>query len=214
MADAIKFLSISHEAIMDYLMGHPSVRLGDVAAHFGYSAGWLSQIIHSDIFQTRLKEKTDIAFHHTVLPLREKMQAAASMAMDKIIENLPNEPDLRTVSSVAEGMLDRLGFSSKPITPGGNLTINQQNNFVSLPNTTRDEIAEARKMLEARAQPLGVGVTVNGESLPISLPRESVAVESEALPESHLPFAPWKDEAGKAGTEVRSECASEASAAV
>ena len=200
----IKSLSIRHHEIMDFLMGNPCVKLGDVASKFGVTGAWLSQIIHSDAFQNLLKEKQGIAFHHTILPIREKMTVAANMALDKVIENLHMEPDLRTVADVAEGMLDRLGFGAKPLT-GGNLTINQQNNLVALPNTTRDEIAEARALMHARS--LGVGVTINGESVPIALPRESMSDLGKAVPVSNLPFAQRSYTEGEVGDQVRAESA-------
>jgi hypothetical protein len=197
----IKSLSIRHEAIMDYLMANPTHRLQDVAANFRVSGPWLSQIIHSDIFQNKLKEKTDVVFHATVLPIREKMTLVAHQALDKVMDNLPLETDLRTTQSIAEGMLDRLGFGAKPIAAGGNLTINQQNNVVNLPNTTRDEIANARKMLE-QSRSLGLGVTVNGESLPIALPRASMPDVGETMRESGISFSEGENTARENGGQV------------
>lgn len=198
----IQRISIRHNEIMDYLMANPRVKLGDVARHFGITQPWLSQVIHSEAFQLLLKEKQDCAFHETVLSIREKINVAANLAMDKVIENLPNEPDLRTVQDVAADMLNRLGFGSKPIGSGPGSVNVQNNTFVTLNNTTRDEIAEARKLLEAQARPLGLGVTINGESTPIALPIESSSHEGETLPTAHLPFAPWSDPEGKTGNQI------------
>ncbi len=109
----IQRVSIKHEAIMDYIMAFPTVKLGDVAKHFGVTQPWLSQIIHSDAFQEMYKGKAESAFSHTVLSLREKMETAAHIAMDRLLETLPFETEVSTISDVGESMLDRLGFSPK-----------------------------------------------------------------------------------------------------
>lgn len=181
----IKSVSHVHVAIMDYLMSHPTVHLGDVAKHFGYTQPWLSTIIHSDAFQVMLQEKQGIAFHDTVLPIREKMLNAAHQALDKITNLLPTETDVRTVASVADSMLDRLGFGSKPVGGNGNLTINQQNNTLNMitPNANAAEIAAARELLAAKKTALGV---IDGVTIPLALPREGFAEVGETVGASDL----------------------------
>ncbi len=196
----IKALSIRHEAIMDYLMMHPQVRLQDVAANFGVTGPWLSQIIHSDIFQTKLKEKTDIAFHHTVLSVKEKMTNLAHQALDKVAQDLAIA-DVRTAAAVADSMLDRLGFGAKPI--NGNVTINQQNNLV-VPNASADEIAAARAMITAKKVP-ALGVTLNGHGVPIALPREGSSSVGETLSIPHLSATEGEYTEGESRAEIREE---------
>lgn len=200
----IKSISIRHNEIMDYLMSNPSVKLGDAAKFFGVTGPWLSTIIHSDAFQELLKAKQDMAFHSTVLPMREKMLAVAHQALDKLADMLPMETEVRTVNDVTEGMLDRLGFGAKPIN-GNNLTINQQNNFV-VPNANAAEIAAAREMLQARKGP-ALGVQIDGHVSPISLPREGAALVGEVMPRAHIPFTPGENRERESGIEVRAASA-------
>lgn len=191
----LKSLSHTHQAIMDFMMANPTVHLGDVAKNFGYTQAWLSQIIHSDAFQAMLKEKQHIAFHHTVMPIREKMTELAHMALDKTLQLLPQEVDVRTAQDIAEGMLDRLGFGAKPIAgaPGGNVyNFNQQNNMV-VPNTNAAEIAAAREMLASRTSALGV--QVDGVSIPLALPRASITEMGETIVSSDLSPADGENEA-------------------
>lgn len=167
----IQRLSIRHEAIMDYLMANPCVPLSQVAQTFGVTQPWLSQIIHSDAFQSMLKTKQEIAFHHTVLPLREKMTNIAHMALDKLAQTLPTETDVGTINKVAEGVLDRLGYSSK--TPA--VVVNNTQNVQV--NTLRSELEEARLLL-GKAEKPKLGVTIDGSALPIGLP----ALSNEGAP--------------------------------
>jgi hypothetical protein len=140
--NAIAKLSIRHEAIMHFLMANPTVKLGDVADHFGMTQAWLSSVIHSDAFQAKLKENTNIAFHTTVLPIREKMTLLAHQALDQVMDRLPMETDVKTISGVASDVLDRLGFGTKSsaIAPQGT-QVNVQVNVL------RSELEEARAML-------------------------------------------------------------------
>lgn len=55
----VKKLNYSHEAMVDIIIANPGMRQDDIAAKFGYSASWISQIISSDAFQSRLMERKD-----------------------------------------------------------------------------------------------------------------------------------------------------------
>src|SRR5262245_15896725 len=103
------------------MLAHPEQSLAQVAVHFGYTQPWLSCVIHSDIFQAALAEKQDIIFHHTVMPIRKKMEMVAHAALDKIMERLPHESEITPLTKTAEAVLERLGFSSK--TPSGNVNV-------------------------------------------------------------------------------------------
>lgn len=202
----IKSLSICHQAIMDYLMAHPTERLQDVAKAFGYTPAWLSQIIHSDAFQVMLKEKQGIAFHETVLTIKDKMMVTAHAALDKLNDMLPSIQDPRTINDITENMLDRLGFGAKPI--NGNVTINQQNNMV-VPNTNAAEIAAARKLLEAR-RVSALGVALDGHGVPIALPREGQASVGEALSDSRVLATEGEYTEGEGRDQIRTEGSLEA----
>jgi hypothetical protein len=193
----IKNISIKHDAIMDFLMANPAMKLGDVATHFQVTQPWLSCIIHSDIFQARLKEKSDVAFHSTVLPLREKMIGVAHMALDKLADVLPKETETKVIASTAEGLLDRLGFGSKqsPMQPGTNVNLQV--------NVLRSELDEARALLGKAQKPM-LEVTIDGERSGIALPlRSEASVGSSNSGEgSTIPALRSERELSKEGSET------------
>lgn len=55
---AIAKLSYTHDAMVDLIIANPIISQNDLAARFGYSAAWVSQVISSDAFQARLAERT------------------------------------------------------------------------------------------------------------------------------------------------------------
>lgn len=187
----IQEVSIKHEAIMDFLMSHPNIRLSEVANNFGITQGWLSQIIHSDVFQLRLREKQGVAFHSTVLPLREKMLVVAHQALDKLSEQIPLETDTKTLSTVADNVLEKLGFSSKAP------TVQVNNTQV---NVLRSEIEEARALLHRRKN--STEVVIDGASTPLTLPAESFASMGEASEGTSISALQSLREASASGGEV------------
>lgn len=185
-----KSLSIRHMEIMDYLMANPQTKMGDVAKHFGVTPGWLSQIVHSDAFQKMLSEKQGIAFHETVLSIREKMELAAHQTLDRLLEVIPTEQEASTLGNVAEGLLDRLGFGSKAGAPS--TVIN--NNVTVLAN----ELREAQAHIYRRGATLEVGL--GGK--PVTLSGEDSPAMGEANSQAALPAPGAEGGEAKAGCEV------------
>lgn len=52
-------VSYSHEAMIDLIIAHPGISQNALAAHFGYTASWISQVISSDTFQTALAKRRE-----------------------------------------------------------------------------------------------------------------------------------------------------------
>lgn len=205
----IQRVSIRHEAIMDHLMSFPCVRLGDVAKTFGVSQAWLSCIIHSDAFQGLLKEKQGVAFHHTVLPLKEKMLAVAHQALDQLTETLPLETEPKALSAIAGDVLDRLGYGSKnPV-----VQFNQQNNIHV--SDLRQEIEAAQALLGRGPPPLEVAH--NGDRATLALPGANGKIPGNGISGlgvpvegAAVPVTPSEEPSGAARGAVREESALEA----
>jgi hypothetical protein len=159
---------------MDYLLVNPNVKLADVATHFGFTQGWLSQVIHSDAFQTLLREKQGYAFHNTVLSVREKMENIAHQALDKLSDKLDNENDAETLSDIAGNMLDRLGFGSKS---QGNGAPAGGNTYVTV---LAGEIQAARALIHQRPQ-TALEVGLGTARVAICAPGEALVGEARVV---------------------------------
>jgi len=149
----VKKLTIRHDAIMDYLLVNPTHQLGMVAGYFNVSQAWLSVIIHSDAFQSKLREKSDTLFGATVIPLREKIMGLAHVGVDKLglaLENASPVSDKQFIADTTDSILKNLGYSPKsaPSPEGG--TTNVQNNFYSV---DKEALAKARGSMQAPASP-------------------------------------------------------------
>lgn len=103
-------LSPIHEQIALWLMENPTARQGDCATAFGYTQGWLSQIMGSDLFQARLAQYREQGYEVGVLSIRERMAGLALQALEQMTDKLETEEDLERIHKVADGMLKRLGY--------------------------------------------------------------------------------------------------------
>lgn len=108
----LKNLSNKHEEILLWLLEHPFAKLSECALACGVTQGWLSQIIHSDLFQARLAEVRGEILNVGVLSLHEKVSALASEAVDALLEKLPEIEDAERLESIADMTLKRLGFGT------------------------------------------------------------------------------------------------------
>lgn len=178
-APGIQKMSVQHDAILDFLLANPMMKKGEIAAHFGVSQSWLSCIIHSDAFQRQLKEKGGEIFAQTVVPIRTKLLAAADMAVDRVMELIPLEGELKTAQATASMVLDRIGFSPKvntgaPVPQSVEVTVLQQ------------ELAKGRALFGAKVtvrQPAALEDHSNGQEFSSALEGEVGKVrEARALP--------------------------------
>lgn len=138
----IRRVGIKHEAILNYLLANPLVKMRDVAAHFKVSQPWLSLIVHSDAFQKKLRERQDIHFDTSILPAMEKVQLVADIALDRLIENLPYETDTAKLNAVADKALSRLGYGTGEVGTQVNVQV----------NVDRSMLERARGLIGAGAQ--------------------------------------------------------------
>lgn len=156
----VKRVSVRHDAIMDYMLANPTVPLGAVAVEFCVSQAWLSVIIHSDTFQQQLSEKKSELFGAAVVPVRQKLNGVASLALDKladVLENASPVSDKTFIANTADAILKSCGYAPKsgPGVAVGEVVNNTQNIIV----VNKESLADARKLMLTVSPPKG-GVTI------------------------------------------------------
>lgn len=90
---AIKKVSYTHDAMIELLILEGSKPGGisqkDIAAHFGYTEGWVSQVFSSDAFQSRLAvRKEEIIDPALKASLTEKFAALARRSLEVLMNKL------------------------------------------------------------------------------------------------------------------------------
>ncbi|MGD9674482.1 MAG: hypothetical protein AB7U98_13500 [Candidatus Nitrosocosmicus sp.] len=111
----------SHDAMIDTLIAKPHVTQGELAAIFGYSQGWVSQIINSDAFKARLAErKGELVDPLITASVDERLRSIAQRSLDKVLESL-DSPMVKPEHALATARFatEALGYGARPKDGGG-----------------------------------------------------------------------------------------------
>lgn len=125
---AIAKIRYSHDSMIDQIIANPWVSQGELAKIYGYTEGWVSQVISSDAFQGRLAERKNQIIDPTLrMTVEEGFKAMAKSSLRILLDRL-NQPDNKvsdeTALKAAEIAAKALGMGAK----GVGVTVN--NSFV------------------------------------------------------------------------------------
>jgi hypothetical protein len=104
----------THAAMIDLMLENPWISQNQLAAHFGYSAAWISTVITSDAFQAMYEaRRAELIDPELQLSLRERFQALTTKSLQVLQEKLSRPagdiPD-QLVLRAAELGAKSLGF--------------------------------------------------------------------------------------------------------
>jgi len=133
---AIQKVRYSHDAMIDMIIANPGVSQNELAAQFGYTPGWVSQVITSDAFQNRLAERKEELVDPLIRQaLEERFRALVHRSQELLLERL-NSP-----AKVSDDLLLRsLELGAKALGYGARGPSIQQNTqfVVNLPPKAAD----------------------------------------------------------------------------
>jgi len=142
-SDKIVSISHTHEAIMSYMIAFPHHGLREIGDYFGYSPSWISQLINSDLFKSKLRERQDAHYSKLSTTLVEKLEAAANVGVEKLTDMMEKSQDPKFIKESTSDILSRLGFGA-PKSPAG-IQFNAPGAQVMMINS--GDLAEARKIM-------------------------------------------------------------------
>lgn len=101
LSQPIAKLSYSHEAMIDLIIARPGISQNELAARFGYTASWISQIISSDAFQVALaKRREQLVDPILAAEVETQFKALVSRSLD-ILQQKLNRPALEIPDNLA-----------------------------------------------------------------------------------------------------------------
>lgn len=134
---------------MNYMLANPTAPLRQVAAEFGVTQPWLSCIIHSHAFKTKLREKQEQLFGNLGASITEKLEAVAHQALDNILDHVSASNSSPAMSlEVADKVLHRLGYAPTKVAQPA-----QANTQINVLTVSRDDLAQARQLLSHNRLP-------------------------------------------------------------
>jgi len=119
-------LNFSHEAIARWLLENPGSSLGECAAIFGYTRGWLSIIIHSDAFKAKYQGMQTEADRLVLDDIPAKLRGVASLALEGLADQVEQAVADGSVGqrqfllNTSETLLQKLGYGAG----GSKITVN------------------------------------------------------------------------------------------
>lgn len=121
----IQKATYTHDAMIDQLVANPMISQRELAAHFGYTEGWISQIVRSDVFREKIAaRKAELADPIVLQSLERRFEALAMQSLEILQDSLQAKRAPDTAIKVLDLTARALGFGAKA--PG--VQINQ--NFV------------------------------------------------------------------------------------
>lgn len=81
--------SYSHKAMIDLIIEKPELTQNQIAAHFGYSASWISNILASDAFQAEMaSRREEIVDPRLKATVEERFRALVILSLDVLYKKL------------------------------------------------------------------------------------------------------------------------------
>lgn len=109
---AIDKIRYSHDAMVDLIVGNPWITQTELAAKFGYTQGWVSQVIASDAFQHRLAERKEqiidpaikASFEERLKALALRSHAILMEKLDKPTHQIPDALALKSLEMATKAL--------------------------------------------------------------------------------------------------------------
>lgn len=181
-------LSPMHEAMVNYLIEFPSSSRKQMALHFNVTVPWLSTIIHSDVFQEKLRRRQDAIFNVAIArPIQERLLGAAHVAIDKMYEALESGVQLDDITRAVDMLVKATGnFKSAPAAGPGQVNNTQINVNGNQLGISRDQLMHAKMLVGRAKQALTNGAETVEQADNPALPAPGEGVLGEASFESAL----------------------------
>lgn len=137
----------SHDAMIDIIIQNPSVSQGELALAFGYTPGWVSQIIASDAFQARLAERKNELVDPTIrATVEERFKALVIQSLDILRQKLERPAHQISDNLALKGLevaSKALGYGARP--EGGNLPPSQPDRLDKLAERLTTLLSQKRE---------------------------------------------------------------------
>lgn len=151
--DVVAKMRYSHDDMIDFIIANPGVSQNSVAARYGYSVGWVSRVMSSDAWQSKMASRRgELVDPVLVATIDERFKALTNRSLDRLMEKLeaPQVSDQVVLRAVELG--------AKAIGVGGNAAP------AALPQDHLAALATRLIELQSRVRENFQGVTINGQA--------------------------------------------------
>ena len=148
-AKAIERVSYTHDAMIDLILTHPGMPKMEIGRYFGYSEGWVSQVMNSDAFMMRMAERKQQLVDPTlVLSVEERFKGLVHQSMDIIADKLTATKSADLALATLNTATKALGFGARAVSAP-----QVQNNFIV---TVPAKAASTEEWLQSNSRTIDV----------------------------------------------------------
>lgn len=98
---AIAKVAYNHAAMIDLILANPGISQNQLAAHFGLTPSWVSQVMVSDAFQSAMaKRREEVVDPLLIATVEENFKALVARSLDVLQQKL-NRPALEVPDNLA-----------------------------------------------------------------------------------------------------------------
>lgn len=90
----LKRCSYTHDALIDLIIEHPELDQNQLAARFGYTAGWISNILASDAFQAKMAARREQIIDPDLKATIEERFRALAIRSLQVLQDKLNQPQV------------------------------------------------------------------------------------------------------------------------
>lgn len=110
----IQKVRYTHDAMIDLVVSNPAVSQNEIAAHFGFTPGWVSQVFNSDAFKNRLAERKEELIDPVLkASIEEKLNALADTSIKVLLEKLHQTQNINVAIRALDVTTRALGYGAK-----------------------------------------------------------------------------------------------------
>ena len=142
--NAIAKVNYSHVDMIDFIIAHPQVSQGKLAARYGYTQAWICQVMQSDAWRSlAAKRREELVDPTLLLTINERFAALTSLSLDRLMQKLeaPQVSDNVVLKAVELGAKALgVGGNAAPSAPAADHLAQLAERLVALQSNVRKGI--------------------------------------------------------------------------
>lgn len=157
-----------HDALIDYLLVHPTATGAELSAEFKRTPSYISIVMNTDMFKARFAQRRAQLNEQLGQSVQRKLLGALDLALDVVTEQMETKRaqlPFKDTSAFINTTLERLGYGVKPQAGSVAVTVNNSPQQVTV---SAQELQEARNLLRrSEAAKVIEHVPVKAEAMPL-----------------------------------------------
>lgn len=110
----VQKVGYSHKAMADLIVANPAISQNDLAAYFGYTPGWVSQVLASDSFQAYIAERKEEIVDPVLRgAVEESFKGLVLRSVELLRKKLDAAPSDELVMEVFKNASKALGYGAR-----------------------------------------------------------------------------------------------------